>query len=109
MSKVDCSNIFNFIGEWNRMRKSEPYRIDVQTALINGEANMDDMRVFVHELQEWSDSHPQITRKEKFIKMCNENGFERLIRDRKCQHNMPKCIPKLLCKECMEYWNEVAE
>lgn len=111
MSKIDCTNIYNFMSEWERRRKAEP---DEKWLALTG---LTDLKIFnpflepnhldkvIEELQDWSDTHPKITRADKFRRICKENGLpdpEYCVNTYGC----PYCIKHLCCPECAEYWSE---
>lgn len=100
---IDCSNIYNFVNEWERRRKAEPEQR--WGSITNYFLGLKQLHTLVEELQKWSDEHQKMTRKEKFIKMCKENRFE----------NVNLClnenVPSVNCRgnnciDCIEYWNE---
>lgn len=106
MSKVDCSNVLNYIKEYNRMCGG----------MICSDCKLKDMHCseldkitqeHINIVQKWSDEHPQITRREYFIKMCNENGFEKIIDNflkfEPCEHGEKYCIGEN-CDECINFW-----
>lgn len=113
MNKIDCANIYNFINEWDRRKQKE--KITMVSALewfgnISSFTNdtiserLDDE---IKKLQKWSDEHPKMTRKEKFKKMCEENGFENLNLNLCSHKNVPIANCKANnCTACGDYWNE---
>lgn len=105
MSKIDCTNIYNFMSEWERRREAEP---DVDWTAIN-RLEFGVVKTFIEELQLWSDEHPKMTRKEKFekilLKICEDNGFEKP--DGSCGY--PYCVKYNLCEVCRAYWDEEAD
>lgn len=104
MRKIDCSNIFNFISEWNRRAKSTDYAI----ATFN-ECGWDENRFQkeVPALQKWSDENPINTREEMFTKLLKENGFERVLQHCKCtKHNLAIPCVSHDCEACKKYWEE---
>lgn len=121
MSKIDCSNVFNFAKEWKRREVYERKQGKLKHCPLeefgkrDGFADKRCLEQAVTGLQKWSDAHQQITRKEKFIKICNENGIEKVIEQLREDKNESKfmdgcitCTP-LTCEECKAWWNEAID
>lgn len=66
-------------------------------------------------VQKWSDEHPIMTRRDKFINLMEENGFEEFakqVKSIKCQYfDKGNGVPCAMdnCNRCMEYWNKIVE
>lgn len=86
MSKIDCMNIYNFLSEWERRRKF--YESSDYTEKDNDvvgytpveecfeSINSNGVEAVVENLQKWSDTHPKMTRKEKFKELLKGTEFE---------------------------------
>lgn len=110
MSKVDCSNILNYKKELSRMcSKSGCSYCELKNMHCGDLNKITQEHIYI--VQKWSNEHQQMTRKEKFIKMCNENGFEDVIKtygEFLCSKGCCGCVSDS-CEKCQEYWNATIE
>lgn len=111
MSKIDCSITLNYAKERERMCNMYDDCKGCPFQYINDCGTEIDQE-HIDLVQKWSDVHPQITRKEKFIKLCKENGFEKVAERIEKRENSPSChscavcLRSNSCDQSKAYWNE---
>lgn len=125
---IDCSNITNFISEWERRRKwymsdkyteTDEYVIGYchfyeSQALEDFKNNITELdftnlQKEIDSLQEWSNNHPKETRVDKVERFLREQKIftDNLV----CGSHYEKrltiaCTHFDRCEDCSKYWNE---